>query len=134
MDRDTVYKLNPDEWLMKINADKMCFLAKPLKSKGTVGENFRNWKGTFKGIHTETFRSGWAFDGFRIGKSQQWARFMSPEGWKIEIYLNKRWKPTSKIYKDAMDCKDIFNNCSFINGELIGEWMWNNNYLFKKPD
>lgn len=39
-------------------------------------------------IHIETFRKGWKIKDFRYGKSQNWAKVSSPEGWVVEIYLD----------------------------------------------
>lgn len=66
----------------------------------------------------EEFRSGWIITNFRPGMSQNWAVVKHPMGFHLEIYLEK--------------LVDIIAENSIINGEIIGEFKWEDKTLIKK--
>ena len=116
------YKLQEDEYLLKVKTSgdiKTGFLTK-LTQKGELPKSFTNWGEDYRWgnvptpltayVHTETFRSGWSLDHWRIGKSQEWAVMNHPDGYRVEIYLSS--------------FLDLVQSCTIINGELQGEFKW----------
>ena len=116
------YQLGPDEYLLKVkssNNHKVGFLTK-LTQKGQLPKSFEDWGEDHRWgakpvpltayIHTETFKSGWSLDHWRIGKSQEWAVMNHPDGFRVEIYLSS--------------FLELVQSCTIINGELQGEFKW----------
>lgn len=68
-------------------------------------------------VFRETFRSGWKLLSWRFGQSQNWARVIHPEGFTLEIYLQQ--------------FLEIMQNNTVINGEIQGEFKWQDNKLVK---
>lgn len=71
-------------------------------------------------VFKETFRSGWKLLGWRFGESQNWASLIHPEGFIVEVKLNK--------------LLETFKVSVLIKGELQGEYKWTYGELIKKDD
>lgn len=121
------YKLEEDEYLLKIREkDKVGFLTK-LTQKGEIPKAFADWEfHTYYGqstepfpvyIFKEEFREGWKLDKWRFGMSQNWARVIHPEGFSVEIYLS--------------DFLDIVKTSTVVNGEILGKFKWRENKLIR---
>lgn len=122
------YQLKDNEYLLKIDeSDKMGFLTK-LTQKGLIPKAFDEWRYDFiylrkdKNkpkfpiyIHEEVPTNGWKLIKWRIGKSQEWATVMHPEGFMIEIYLT--------------NFLEIVKNNTIINGVIQGQFIWKENKL-----
>jgi hypothetical protein len=129
------YKLQENEYLLKIRLSgtksipDAGFLTK-LTQKGALPKSFIEWGNTWDylksirtpmpeiQIHTEHFRQGWKLFGWRFGKSQNWASIITPEGWTIEVYLSH--------------FLEIIKTHTVVNGELQGEFRWEDNRLIQK--
>lgn len=123
--------LAENEYLAKWSGNT-AFLSK-LTKKGTLPKAFASWRNeTIRNgfpivskplpiyLHTETFRSGWAFVSYRIGVSQNWAKVRSPEGWVVEIYLR--------------DLMDLVKRFDMKKGVIQGDFLWSNKTLIFKGD
>lgn len=125
------YVLADDEYLLKLRYDEVLpigFLTK-LTQKGKIPTAFDEWStnryliAQKQWVHDklpiyvfkETYKSGWKYFNHRIGQSQQWVQMIHPDQFVVEIYLDNFF--------------DLLKNHSFINGELIGEFMWRSNCL-----
>ncbi len=110
--------LQEAEWLLK-KSGKTGFLTK-LTKKGELPKAFDIWRYAPLPIylHTERFQDGWELIGCRIGKSQEWATLMHPDGFTVEIYLSS--------------LMDILSISTMINKKLQGEFKWDNHKLIKK--
>lgn len=125
------YKLLDNEYLRKIRTEsdghRNGFLTK-LTQKGAVPVGFTDWCGYDNKLHTsvvlpifiveETFKSGWYLLNWRFGMSQNWAKLVHPDGYAIEIYLQQ--------------FLEIVKNNTIKNGEIIGEFKWEDKKLIKK--
>lgn len=122
------YKLEEDEYLLKIREkDKVGFLTK-LTQKGEIPKAFADWGfHSYYGQSTETFptyvfkeefRSGWKLNKWRFGMSQNWASVIHPKGFSVEIYLS--------------DFLEIVKTSTIMNGEIQGKFKWRENRLIKE--
>lgn len=126
------YILEKDEFLLKIwdkypsspNIPKTGFLSK-FTQRGEIPKSFENWGNTYWEkqnlpiyIIKETFRSGWKINGYRSGKSQDWAELIHPDGYMIEIYLSNLF--------------EIINTCIIQSGVIIGNFKWDNHKLIRE--
>ena len=121
------YKLKDNELLLKINNENPIpkgFLTK-LTKKGEIPISFLEWGNTYKPkvnleikIVEEIFKPGWKLYQWRFGMSQNWASMMHPDGYTVEIYLKQ--------------FLEIIKTHTIINGELIGEFKWDDHKLIKK--
>lgn len=123
--------LNENEYLLKVrprNKYSICdtgFFSK-LTQKNVIPKPFDDWNYNEHYdktklpiyVYTEEFKSGWKLFSWRFGKSQNWAIIIHPEGFTLEIYLNQ--------------FLDVIKDCTIINGEIIGEFKWEENRLIKK--
>lgn len=125
------YKLEENEYLLKLReSDQTIFLSK-LTQKGALPVKFAEWgikydyqlkyhvdtiPNTY--IFKESFREGWQLLEWRFGMSQNWAKIITPEGYKIEIYLS--------------NFLDIVKSNTIINGSIKGAFMWADNKLIKQ--
>lgn len=122
--------LKDDEYLLKINVDNyqepgfpVGFLTK-LTQQNKLPLNFVKWP-EFYGRETELpiyvfkeiFSSNWRIMGTHIGKSQEWVRMKHPYGFILEIYLS--------------NLIELMKTETFINGELIGQFKWQDHKLVK---
>lgn len=134
MQEYTGQTLEENQWMLKLSEADKCkrgavlgFLTKKTQ-KGTMPKAFDEWcnnpwyvqkYGKPKiYLHEETFREGWKVDSARIGKSQNWMVIITPENFRIEIYLR--------------NFEDLLQKCTIKNGEIEGEFMWRDNKLIKK--
>ena len=126
--------LKDDEYLLKVRADRVGFLTK-LNKDGSIPKAFSEWGKTYVygknygdpggisgmpdiKIHKETFKSGWALRGWRFGQSQNWAILLHPDGFSVEVYLDKMLT--------------IFQRSIIDHGNIIGEFKWEKYKLIKK--
>lgn len=121
------YLLKDDEYLFK-NYKEVAFISKCNKD-GTIPKNFLNWnKNSDIFIHKETYKEGWKFDSFRIGKSQNWVKVIHPEGFILEIYLfREHWK--NKLSENKYTFEKIVKGLKLDKGHILGKFKWENNYL-----
>tara|TARA_R110000851_G_scaffold47424_2_gene115176 strand:- start:19314 stop:19730 length:417 start_codon:yes stop_codon:yes gene_type:complete len=130
------YKLKENEYMLKkytqisrhsYDKDRVYptigFLAKYNKD-GSIPVSFGTWNNDYKTreplevyVHTEKPKRGWKLEGYRFGKSQNWARMMHPDGFILEIYLT--------------DLLDVIKADTVVNGELEDSYMWEKNKLIK---
>jgi len=129
------YVLEKDEYLLKIRKSDATdgrgsyskidtgFFSK-FTQKGQLPKAFDEWGTNYYNrekfpayIFKETFRSGWKLLSWRFGQSQNWARVIHPEGFTLEIYLQQ--------------FLEIMQNNTVIDGEIIGEFKWQDNKLIK---
>lgn len=127
--------LEDDEWLLKLAPDvKTGFLTK-LTQKGQLPKAFDEWRegymyGYINGvyshtktpklpvyIHKEKPSEGWTLERWRIGKSQEWATMIHPEGFTVEIYLT--------------NFLELVKENTIINGIIQGKFKWENHKLVK---
>lgn len=119
--------LADDEFLLKIRNDKTGYLTK-FNQDGSIPKPFSSW-GQYKYGNTpkdalttyvfkETFRPGWRINGYRFGKSQNWAEMVHPEGFTVEIYL-------TNLLEIIQDNKIEF-------GKIIGFFKWQGHNLIKE--
>lgn len=124
------YKLEEDEYLLKIREkDKVGFLTK-LTQKGEIPKAFADWEfhahyGRLPEaekfpiyVFKEEFRKGWKLNKWRFGMSQNWASVIHPEGFSVEIYLSQ--------------FLDIVKTSTVVNGEIQGRFKWCENKLIKE--
>ena len=126
------YVLEEDEYLLKIRLSNVGqitdtgFLSK-FTQKGQFPKAFDEWGTNYYQreklptyIFKETFKSGWKLLSWRFGQSQNWARVIHPEGFTLEIYLQQ--------------FLEIMQNNTVINGEIQGEFKWQDNKLVKNEE
>lgn len=127
------YELKEDEYLLKIREGNpnTGFMTK-FNKNGSMPVAFNEWgvggSWTTEGyvpdeslpiyVIKEKFKSGWKLSSWRFGKSMNWASLIHPEGFTVEIYLQK--------------FLDIILENEVINGELQGEFKWEYSQLIKK--
>ena len=125
------YKLKENEYLLKIrpvgsrySSVATGFMTK-MTQKGAMPKAFAEWGGSWNNpsdltiyILEETFRSGWKLDSWRFGESQNWASLIHPLGFTVEIYLQQ--------------FLDIVKTNEIINGEIIGNFKWEDKKLIKQ--
>lgn len=124
-------ELSEDEYLLKIQISNPSgrlshvtgrpnagFLSK-LNKDGSIPKPFEKWGRSNTEIHVfkETFRAGWRLHSFRVGKSQNWAVVISPEGFTLEIYLQ--------------ELKYLLKEISTVNGLMLGKFKWTYGKLLK---
>lgn len=115
------YELKDNEYLLKIEGygtPSGGFLTK-FNKDGTIPVAFQKW-GNYPTevpiyIHIEEAKRGWRLHKFRIGKSQNWAVLIHPDGFTVEIYLTN--------FLDILK-KDVMRNC-----ELEDSYKWESNKL-----
>jgi hypothetical protein len=113
-------KLKENDFLLKIRSDNTGFLTKFNKDE-TISHSFLNWsKDRPIYVFEETYKSGWKLKNWRFGQSQNWATLIHPEGFTVEIYLKQ--------------FLEIVLDNRIENGEIIGEFKWNKNKLYKNYD
>ena len=122
------YVLEKDEYLLKIrynglNIANTGFLSK-FTQKGQFPKAFDEWGTSYYNkeklptyIHRETFKSGWKLLSWRFGQSQNCAKIVHPDGFTLEIYLQQ--------------FLEIMQKNTVINGEIQGEFKWEDNKLIK---
>jgi len=125
--------LKENEFLLKIRVNpcktNTGFMTK-LNKDGSIPKAFKEWSvdkyWTPNSEHDkdfsifkveERFRNKWKIEGFRYGKSQNWAILVHPDCFTLEIYLDD----FLKIIKENIIEK----------GVIIGEFKWDNNKLIK---
>lgn len=128
------YKLKENEFLLKIESAgrsrsgvRTGFLTK-MTQAGRMPTSFANWgNNSYSNVSKEpmpiyvveeTYRTGWKLLDSRIGQSQQWIVMRHPDKYTVEIYLD--------------DFVELVKSNQLINGELIGEFKWENHTLKKK--
>ena len=125
------YELKDDEYMLKVRKnDKVGFLVKYNKD-GSIPKAFRQWTDRYDyskrecvecdlqiTVHTEVFKSGWKIESWRFGKSQNWAKVIHPNGFKIEVYLSQ--------------LLEVIKNGDVVKGELQGEYKWEDHKLICK--
>ena len=127
-------KLKDNEYLLKIRPNEgsknppIGFLSK-YTQKGLMPVSFDEWGVNYYygmekpkplpiTIHIEEFKPGWKIFDWRIGKSQQWAQMVHPDGFIVEIYLE--------------ELLDIIEKTTIKKGVLEGEYKWEPHKLIKK--
>ena len=127
------YKLKENEFMLKVRG-KISKTSPPTgfmtkyNQNGSMPKAFEEW-GVYRYSSTpqtpldiwvmeETFRSGWKLNDWRIGKSQEWAEVIHPEGFIVEIYLT--------------DFLTHVKTGEIKNGELIGKFKWQDRKLIKE--
>lgn len=118
--------LNEDNYLLKVKGDKG-FLSK-LTIKEALPKPFLDWGFRWGEtpnteniyIITNEYLGGWIFEGFRIGKSQNWAKVRSPLGYILEIYLE--------------NFEEIIRGTTMLNGLIRGLFKWEGNKLLLKNE
>jgi len=123
--------LGDDEYLLRLEdvyavrdgmqSIKSAYLTK-YTLKGEIPKNFLKWRNWNKDtvdilIHTEKFSAGWKVFNARYGESQNWMVLKHPANFYVEIYMH--------------DFLNILKTHTIVNGEIIGEFKWKNNYLIK---
>lgn len=115
--------LKEDEYLLKVYTESnppKGFLTK-LNQDGSIPVNFQKWTGRYSGeqlpyeIVKENFFEGWRIHEARYGESQNWAVLIHPEGFTVEIHMNKFIELLKTI-----TCSD---------GVLEGKFKWAKNKL-----
>ena len=122
----TIYQGDPlkeDEYLLKVD-DTTGFITK-LNKNGTIPVAFKDWRNYYNHkanldtyLHKENFSPNWHIVSCRFGESQNWAIMMHPIGFTLEIYIN--------------NFMELIKHTTIINGELQGEFKWENKKLLKK--
>jgi hypothetical protein len=130
------YQLKENEYLLKIRLNtgyrgqhqsvSTGFITK-FNQDGSMPISFKEWDANRWSpekpevpiyIHEENYRSGWKLHSWRFGKSQNWASVIHPNGFTLEIYLQQ--------------FLEIIENNTIINGEIMGNFKWENRKLIKE--
>ncbi len=96
-----------------------------LTKKGEFPVAFGKWNdhdkvnGKKAFIIKEKFQTGWRFDSFRRGQSQDWATLVHPLGFKVDVY------------GDVME--QIIKDYNILKGLIEGSFMWEPYKLIEKP-
>ena len=115
-----------DEFLLKFNKGSERIPGKGFMTKlnqtGTIPKPFLDWNknGDLEiFVIKEEYRTGWKIEGFRRGQSTDWVELVHPFGFTVEIYCDRE-------FENQLKTLDISQ------GNIIGEFKWNNRRLLKK--
>lgn len=118
-------ELAEDEYLLKVYQNKG-FLCKFTK-KGIPPKPFSDW-GNYSYsqpnpepplttyIYKNEYLTGWKFNHFRIGESQNWVGIKHPKGFTLEIYLDNFTRIIERYY---IKCGVIAGRFKWVSHELI---------------
>jgi hypothetical protein len=123
------YQLKENEYLLKTQPPRRGtvptgFITK-FNKDGSMPVAFKDWGKFYPAyetpetyIHEEFYRSGWKLSSWRFGQSQNWATLIHPNGFTLEIYLQQ--------------FLEIVENNTIVNGEIMGNFKWENRKLIKE--
>lgn len=124
--------LADNEYLLKVRKNDITGFLSKLTKKGIPPKPFTDWNNrayTYQRsqinndvyIFTEDFSTGWYYNGFRGGMSQDWCEVKHPKGFILEIY-----------YLGSAGFDSIIKTYDVIKGEIIGSFKWEDKKLIEK--